>query len=226
MGKKNKRVRPDDPVKCIAHSSRTGNPCQRPPMKGQNVCFHHGGAASAARRRAAERIALASDKAAAQLFAFMHDERVPHNVRLAAAKDLLDRANVIGKTTVEIELKPWEKLLQGADGIDGIVATLPAGGDTAMRPFAESQSEEALQVASERFDAETVEAERAETAREMERYREANQDRSRPRPHEEPATPTLNGDDRPPPRHPTPGPRRIEPDDDRPRPRRRVAGRR
>ena len=238
--KKRKRVRTEEPVRCIAHSSRTGLPCKKWPMKGQNVCRNHGGAAPAARRRAQERIALASDQAAAQLFAFMNDETVPHNVRLAAAKDLLDRANITGKTTVEVEVPLWREML------DGIVATVPAEGATAMRPFVEAQPAP---------DPLVVEAERADQDRELARYQ------SEPDTHEyfhsdaygddlpsgrpvqahaggvkdrEPATPVVNGDDRPPPRHPVSGPRRIEPDEDRqpyrptPRPPRRgrVAGRR
>lgn len=214
MGKKNKRVRTDDPVHCIAHSSRTGLPCKKWPMKGQNVCRMHGGAAGAARRRAAERIALASDKAAAQLFAFMNDESVPHNVRLAAAKDLLDRANVSGKTTVEIETPLWQELLSG------IVATVPTEGEAAMRPFAEGR--EPLVIEAERVS----DAERdRELAEELARYQAAPHDEDwsdafaygstppRPAPVQEPAKPVRNGADRPPPEHPMPERRRIEPDD-------------
>ncbi|RBY95757.1 hypothetical protein DQ237_11390 [Blastococcus sp. TF02-8] len=211
-------------------------------MKGQNVCRMHGGAAPAARRRAAERIALASDKAAAQLFAFMTDTAIPPAVRLAATKDLLDRAQVTGKTTVEIEVPVWQQIL------DGIVATVPGDGEAAMRPFAEAR--DPLVIEAERADQDR------EIADELTRYQAephgedwsddfayghdlpsgrpvqshaggAVQDR-------EPAMPKANGDDRPPPRHPLPERRRIEPEDDRqpyrptPRPPRRgrVAGRR
>jgi hypothetical protein len=206
MGKKNKRVRTDEPVYCIAHSSRTGLPCKKWPMKGQNVCRMHGGAAGAARRRAAERIALASDKAAQHLFAFMNDTAVPHNVRLAAAKDLLDRANVSGKTTVELEVKPWEELLAG------IVADVPEG--TPMREFVDSESDPLV-----------IEAQRVDMERELAEYAPADRDWSHPAasdseppPPPVPATPPplqrVNGDERLP--HVR---RRIDGDEDRlPRP--------
>jgi hypothetical protein len=209
--KRKKRVRTDDPVKCIAVSSRTGNPCKNAPMNGGNVCRMHGGAAPQVRRRAAERIALASDRAAAQLFAFMTDVTIPPAVRLAATKDLLDRAQVTGKTTVEIEVPVWQQIL------DGIVATVPMDGEASMRPFAEAR------------DPLVIEAERADQEREMTdglaRYQAAPHDEDwsddfaygseppRPAPVQEPAMPTVNGDDRPPPAHPLPERRRIEPDD-------------
>ncbi|TFV89591.1 HGGxSTG domain-containing protein [Blastococcus sp. CT_GayMR16] len=234
MSKKKRRVRTDDPVKCIAHSSRTGNPCKNPPMQGGNVCRMHGGAAAQVRRRAAERIALASDPAAAKLIAFMNDESVPHNVRLAAAKDLLDRAQVSGKTTVEIEVPAWQQILEG------VVASVEPG--VQMRPFAEAQgAPDPLVVAAERVEAE----------RELARYQAEPHDADwsdafaygseppRPAPVQEPATPMRNGADRPPPEHPLPERRRIEPDDPdywavprtyRPTPRQpskgRIAGRR
>lgn len=153
--KRNRRVRIDDPMRCIAHSSRTGLPCKKWPMKGQNVCRVHGGAAPAARRRAAERIALASDNAAAHLITWMQDASVPYAVRLSAAKDLLDRAQVSGKTTVELEVPAWQQLL------DGIVATLPTDGETPMRAFAEGRGG---------ADALVVEAERVDAERELARY--------------------------------------------------------
>jgi hypothetical protein len=206
--KRRKRVRVEEPVRCIAHSSRTGLPCKKWPMKGQNVCRNHGGAAPAARRRAAERIALASDKAAAQLIAFMNDESVPHNVRLAAAKDLLDRAQVSGKQTVELEIPAWQQILEG------VVATVEPGAP--MRQFAEAQPAP---------DPLVVEAERVEAERELARYQAEPHDADwsdgfaygseppRRAPAQEPAEPMRNGADRPPPAHPLPERRRIEPDD-------------
>lgn len=209
--RKKKRVRTDDPVKCIAVSSRTGNPCNNSPMRGGNVCRMHGGAAPQVRRRAAERIALASDKAAAQLFAFMTDVAIPPAVRLAATKDLLDRAQVTGKTTVEIEVPVWQQIL------DGIVATVPAEGETAVRAFAEAR--DPLVVEAERADQDRAAAD------ELARWQAEPHDEDwsddfaygseppAPAPRREPAKPTANGDDTPPPPHPVPERRRIEPDD-------------
>jgi hypothetical protein len=55
----------------------------------------------------------ASDRAAAEIVRLMESKDTPHAVKLAAAKDLLDRADVTGKTSVEVvEVKPYERLLQ------------------------------------------------------------------------------------------------------------------
>ena len=115
-------------------------------MTGSAVCQKHGGMAPQVRRKAAERIALASDIAAERLVAFMVDPEVPYAVRLAAMKDVLDRADVKGKTTVELEVKPWEEVLAG------IVADMPEGGEAAMREFHHPDSEAVFVVGSERVD--------------------------------------------------------------------------
>jgi hypothetical protein len=45
---------PPEPRRCKAKSSQTGQPCRKPPMKGQDVCATHGGRAPQ-NRAAAER---------------------------------------------------------------------------------------------------------------------------------------------------------------------------
>ncbi|PZF33706.1 hypothetical protein DEJ35_02430 [Curtobacterium sp. MCPF17_051] len=62
----------------------------------------HGGAAPQVRRRAQQRILEASDKAAARLVEIMQDAKVPYAVQLAAARDLLDRAQLAGKQEIEM----------------------------------------------------------------------------------------------------------------------------
>ncbi|PYY44013.1 hypothetical protein DEJ03_12665 [Curtobacterium sp. MCLR17_043] len=62
----------------------------------------HGGAAPQVRRRAQQRILEASDKAAARLVELMQDAKVPYAVQLAAARDLLDRAQLAGKQEIEM----------------------------------------------------------------------------------------------------------------------------
>lgn len=44
---------------CRARSKRTGQRCQRPPMLGQSVCYHHGGATPGALAAAKRRLAIA-----------------------------------------------------------------------------------------------------------------------------------------------------------------------
>lgn len=118
-------------------------------MKGAAVCHKHGGSAPQVRRKAAERIANAADVAVLQIMALMQNPDTPAQIKLAAAKDLLDRADVTGKTKIEVEAKaPWEVLL------DGIVAELPTGAD-GMRAYPaldQTMDEPPLAVVAERVD--------------------------------------------------------------------------
>jgi len=50
--------------------------------------------------------------AAGRLIEFMNDKKVPWAIRLAAARDLLDRGGVTAKTVVEVEA-PWQELIEG-----------------------------------------------------------------------------------------------------------------
>ncbi|MCS6563254.1 MULTISPECIES: hypothetical protein [Curtobacterium] len=61
-----------------------------------------GGAAPQVRRRAQQRILEASDKAAARLVELMQDTKVPYAVQLAAARDLLDRAQLASRQEIEM----------------------------------------------------------------------------------------------------------------------------
>jgi len=74
-------------------------------MLGGSVCRMHGGAAPQVRRAAHMRILEASDKAAARLIEMMQDRTIPPAVQLAAARDLLDRAGLIGKQEIELDIK-------------------------------------------------------------------------------------------------------------------------
>jgi len=101
------------PRRCGAKRRRDGEPCRKWPLEGTNRCRLHGGASPQAQRKARERIRDAADHAAAALIGFMNNADVPWPTRLAAARDLLDRADVTGRTVVEVEMKPWEILLSG-----------------------------------------------------------------------------------------------------------------
>lgn len=114
MSGRKKRVAPLLPrVRCKAHSKRTGEPCNNPPMNGQKVCRMHGGASAASRARAKERILAASDPAAAKIVQLMQDKRVPPLVQLAAARDLLDRAGLAKGVEVTVELRKFEENIEG-----------------------------------------------------------------------------------------------------------------
>lgn len=93
---------------------RNGEPCRNAPMLGSAVCRMHGGAAPQVRRRAQQRLLEASDKAAYRLVQMMQDKSIPPAVQLAAARDLLDRANIVGtqQINVEVGLTKWERHMQ------------------------------------------------------------------------------------------------------------------
>lgn len=109
------------PRRCGAKRRRDGEPCRKWPLEGTNRCRLHGGASPQAQRKARERIRDAADHAAAALIGFMNNADVPWPTRLAAARDLLDRADVTGKTVVEVAVQPWQALL------DRIDSTRPGG---------------------------------------------------------------------------------------------------
>lgn len=101
MPKKNSSDLMHADTRCTARR-RNGEPCRNWAMLGTNVCRMHGGAAPQVRRRAQQRILEASDKAAARLVELMQDTKVPYAVQLAAARDLLDRAQLAGRQEIEM----------------------------------------------------------------------------------------------------------------------------
>lgn len=92
---------------------RNGDPCGNAAMNGSTVCRMHGGAAPQVKRAAQMRILQASDRAAARLVAMMQDTTVPPAVQLAAARDLLDRAGLVGKQELDVavHVSKWDDLL-------------------------------------------------------------------------------------------------------------------
>ena len=99
-------------VRCHAHK-KNGERCRRWSLRGSTVCTSHGAAAPAVRRRAAERIEASLDRAALAVVRLMEDAKTPHAVKLAAAKDLLDRGGLSAKQIVEVNnLAPWQVILQ------------------------------------------------------------------------------------------------------------------
>ncbi len=106
-------VRAGGKPKCAAHRTN-GEVCGNYPVHGASVCRKHGGGAPQVKAKAAERILAASDMAAGRLIGFMNDERVPYTVRLAATKDLLDRAGVGGREPVKVEVSLFEQLFANA----------------------------------------------------------------------------------------------------------------
>ncbi len=88
--------------RCTATSKQTGEPCGSTPAPGFTVCKWHGAKAPQVENKARQRILAAADPAAAVLVALCLDDTTPPAVRLAAARDLLDRAGEGAKQQVEV----------------------------------------------------------------------------------------------------------------------------
>lgn len=99
-------------IRCHAHSKRTGEPCGNWAMQGQEVCRMHGGSTGASRRKAAARIEASLDRAAAAVVKLMEDDATPHGIKLAAARDLLDRGGLGVAAQAETQAAPWQMILQ------------------------------------------------------------------------------------------------------------------
>lgn len=84
---------------CTAHT-RGGAPCRQWAMRGQRVCKLHGGKAPQALRTAQERIAALVDPALVELARLVRVAETDA-VKLAAIKDVLDRAGLKPKERVE-----------------------------------------------------------------------------------------------------------------------------
>jgi len=96
-------------AQCTAKAKSTQERCTRPAIKGGTVCRFHGGGAPQVKNKALQRILEAADPAAAELIRLAtgsKDERT----RLAAVRDLLDRASV--KAEVGEEGKPKRLIIE------------------------------------------------------------------------------------------------------------------
>lgn len=97
--------------RCTAHK-KNGTQCKRWANRGMSVCNSHGGRAPQARRKAQQRLEESSDIAVQRILSIMNDKKVSSSVRLAAAKEVLDRANVRGVERIQIEIPEWERRIQ------------------------------------------------------------------------------------------------------------------
>jgi|GEM_PF-4070922 len=102
---------------CTAKSSRSGNRCKAPAIRGGSVCQAHGGSAPQVRRAAALRLMAGVDAALNALFQDIRQKK-DRKLRQAAYMDLLDR----------VGLKAADKLIieepQKLTGLDADLAQL------------------------------------------------------------------------------------------------------
>src|SRR5215471_1750570 len=97
--------------RCKAHSSRTGKPCQRPAMHGQQVCQVHGGMAPQNRAAAELRIQQMTWPALSTFNKALRDYDLDPALAVKVAMDILDRngfkaaqqVQADGKITIEVE---------------------------------------------------------------------------------------------------------------------------
>jgi hypothetical protein len=114
---------PADEIRCRAIIRTRNNPwkgsqCARAAGRGMTVCASHGGSLPAVKKAAARRLALASDPAAERLIHMaLYQKDIADADRLKALVQILDRAGVAGKTTIELEVKPWQAVLQRVYGM-------------------------------------------------------------------------------------------------------------
>jgi hypothetical protein len=116
---KRERVIPIEGRRCIAIYKRgpwVGERCVQPSIKGGRVCTQHGGKLPEVKKNAQRTLALAALPAAERL---VHIALFKRNVldkdRIKALVEILNRAGVEGKTTVEIEVKPYQEILGMVD---------------------------------------------------------------------------------------------------------------
>jgi len=114
------RVRwvPQDDRRCVARgigktSAWQGNRCTQMKIKGANVCRFHGGALPNVKKAAQARLAMAALPAAEELINIaLKKKGVSDADRIKAIIQILDRAGVEGKQTIQVELSLWQRTLQ------------------------------------------------------------------------------------------------------------------
>ena len=86
---------------CIGHK-KDGTPCGLHSIKGATVCHKHGGGAPQVKAKAQQRLLMAADDMAAVMVAIAFNEKMPPAVRVAAARDVMDRAGLKPVEQVEV----------------------------------------------------------------------------------------------------------------------------
>jgi hypothetical protein len=113
-------VRPVPDRRCRATIRRgewAGNRCLGYAIRGGVVCKIHGGTITNVKKAAQTRLAMAADPAAAKLIHIaLRKPGVVDADRIRAITAILDRAGISGAQVVELEVKPWQAILQRVAG--------------------------------------------------------------------------------------------------------------
>lgn len=106
-----KRPYINDPARqCTAKAKGTGKRCGRYAIAGGTVCITHGGSAPQVKRKAKLRLLELVDPAITKLQQIMESGE-SDQVKLAAAKDILDRAGVPRQTEATVMVEDARDLL-------------------------------------------------------------------------------------------------------------------
>lgn len=87
-------------IRCRAHNRR-GEPCSAFPIHGGKVCVTHGGAAPHVKAAADQRLKALAPNAVDVLEELLNATDEASAIRLAAARDILDRAGYSAKQRIE-----------------------------------------------------------------------------------------------------------------------------
>ncbi len=100
-------------------------PCDKWPIRGAAVCTAHGGSTEKVMMAAKMRLLAAADAITGALIHMAMDNKVPARDRITACNSILDRIGLTPGINVEVEVKPWQALLDRLQKQSGASA-LPA----------------------------------------------------------------------------------------------------
>lgn len=112
LGWKATLAKPLPAVRCtgtVRSGERQGEQCDKWSLAGATVCFQHGGQlpsvqkAAEERKQAARLLLVDSTGEAVETIAWLMKFAVQENVKLAAAKDILDRAGIKGGADITVD---------------------------------------------------------------------------------------------------------------------------
>jgi hypothetical protein len=97
--------------RCVARSSRTGEPCKKWAVRGATVCATHGGSTRHIRAKAAERVALAEAAARGKRSPWdaLEDVHATSDVLFARARTEFDRGDLTAETAGQL-IEAMERL--------------------------------------------------------------------------------------------------------------------